>query len=75
MHLPTFLPVNLYSSKAAAEAHLTIEDKWTLLYCPLLCYLIKKKSAAKFSVVIIFFKVFMCGGRVCLFVCTWMHVG
>lgn len=35
----------------------------------------KKKSAAKFSVVIIFFKVFMCGGRVCLFVCAWMHVG
>lgn len=65
VHLPTFLHVNLasvYLSKAAAEAHLTTEDSTIMLS--------DKKGAAKFIVLIIFFKVFTC---VCICGCMCVH--
>lgn len=71
VHLPTFLHVNLasvYLSKGAAEARLAAENKWTLLYCHLLCCLTKKSCKVQISNYL-FQSVY-----VCLCVYLWMHV-
>lgn len=74
VHLPTFLHVNLasvYLSKAAVEARLTTEDKWTLLYCQLLYYLTKKSCKVQYSHYL-FQSVYVCD-CVCIYGCTCVH--